>query len=111
MKYYIIIFLSASVLPLIIGINDRDSIKISKQSGLTSVEYAIVAGLISMGVVGGFSDMGRNSAKLVDGLAVSMAQTPTHSDNSDSGNSGSGGSDSSDSGNSGSGSSDSVSGR
>ncbi|MFT7053674.1 MAG: Flp pilus assembly pilin Flp, partial [Psychromonas sp.] len=30
---------------------------ISKQSGLTSVEYAIVAGLISMGVVGGFSDL------------------------------------------------------
>jgi len=89
---------------------------ILKQSGLTSVEYAIIAGLISIGIAASFHALGDGAANSVNNLAQSIQKEDPDSNNSGSGNSDSGSSDSgssdsgsSDSSNSGSGSSGSGS--
>ena len=84
---------------------------ILKQSGLTSIEYAIIAGLLSIGLVGGFYPLGVNAINSINELAQSIPKKTTESGSSGSSSSGSGssGSSSSDSGSSSSDSSDSGS--
>lgn len=47
------------------------------EDGITTVEYAIAAGLVGAGVIGAFSLLGTNVGKVINALANAIAPIAT----------------------------------
>lgn len=49
---------------------------IREEEGLTVVEYAIAGGLVSLGVVTAFTNLGTEVARIINGLYEALAGVP-----------------------------------
>ena len=49
---------------------------IREEEGLTVVEYAIAGGLVGLGVVGAFTNLGAEVFRIIDGLYQALVTVP-----------------------------------